>query len=136
MKRAASGPRLIPGLPPPKERTEEEVKASLESARRAVPLYWLTLAALTLVTCVVTPLMNSPRDAVVVTLLVVGLGLPGLQLIASIVAFVIIALGPFRDRGAAGEQLGMITLKAFLGGVIGTGIMAAGLGLMSLSKFR
>ena len=93
---------------------------------------WLTLAAMTLVTCVVTPLRNSPSDAAVVTLVVVALGLPGLQLAASLVAFIIILVGPFPDRGAAGEQLGMITLKAFLGGVIGAAIMGVGLLLITL----
>jgi hypothetical protein len=103
------------------------VKGSLESARRAVPTYWLTLAALTLITCVVTPFLASSSDRAIITLLVVGLGLPGLQLLASLLAFLVIVLGPFPDRGAAGERLGMITLKAFLGALLGTAIMGAGL---------
>jgi hypothetical protein len=133
-KRTVSAPRILPGMPPPKERTEDQVKASIESARRAVPLYWFMLAAMTLATCVVTPFLNSPREAVLVTGLVVALGLPALQLAASLVAFLIILVGPFPDRGAAGEQIGMITLKAFVGGVIGAAVMGIGLLILSVAN--
>jgi streptolysin S family bacteriocin protoxin len=112
------------GIAPPKAKTEEELKAAIGSSRSAVGLYWMTLVVLTVATGAVTGFNSRGSEAGFAIFCVVGLGLPLIQLAASLVALVIVMVGPFKSRGAAGEQIGMITLKAFLWGLGGVALMA------------
>jgi len=108
-------------------------KPSGEREASAAPLYWFMLALGT-ASVVGGSLANGLWDWGSILLLIV-LVLPAIQLGASFVAMVAIAVVPrFEDKNGYMSSLGRITLLSLAGTMIG--IMVMGVGLMCLSVFR
>lgn len=105
---ARSKPMLVADPPP-------DAKTSV--ARE----YWLTLLGLTLLATVFMATQANIDEA----LLYVAIFLPGGQLLASIATLVMSELSNRPGRRERLRHLGGITLRGFIGGLIGFGVMYA-----------
>jgi hypothetical protein len=97
----------------------------------ATGLYWALVVSLVGVCGVagggVLPGMSLQPDSLLIGLLIAFLVLPGIQLAASLLAFIGVALFASEKRTAL-RRIGKITLWSFLGSVFGTIAMALGPG--------
>lgn len=107
----------------PSSKSADILAEEPRSGGQAIAIYWLTLLGLVLATAILVGATAGGGEAGVIAVLLVALGLPLLQLGASLVAWFIVLLGPVRDKGAAAERIGKITLAAFLWALAGVLIM-------------
>jgi hypothetical protein len=105
-----------------------------------VLLYWLAVALAVFVTVGVTALMigggpgmNDPFSLLAAGFFVAVMLLPGLQLIASLVAVVLVAIF-YPERGYSLRRLSRITLYCFGGALVGTLLMGGCLGVLYVAN--
>jgi hypothetical protein len=128
-------PRRVvdPNFPFPFRRDEEEQIG--ESFPPAV-LYWLLVSLLlglvAVYVYVVEGNMRRPEE-LIIGLLVGVMVLPGLQLVASVLACILIGL-LYADRTAALARIGKITWYSFAGSMIGVVAMGGCCGVLALMK--
>ena len=96
-----------------------------QSIRVAVTTYWAMVFGLSWLT---TLLASNTGAGLMGALVVLGFGLPVLQLMASVLTSVVIHTANLPDRPAAVAALGRMTLYGVLGGIAGVGAMI-GLGV-------
>jgi hypothetical protein len=115
--------RPVPDGIPAQEagRIHLEVKSA---EQYAVRVYWMSLLIIALIACLVVG-MEQNHDQLVVMFFVIALGLPFGQLGASVAALIYLNVFPHPRKSDSLRRLGRITLYAFVGGLIGTGVMAA-----------
>jgi hypothetical protein len=111
---------------PEAARINQEIK-SAESY--AVKVYWLSLLIIALIAALVT-MMENRSDQAVIVFFVIALGLPFGQLGASVLTLIYLNVFPHPRKSDSLRRLGRVTLYAFLGGLIGTGLMCAFIPLM------
>ena len=114
------------GVPSPEAATiHQEVKSA---ELYAVKVYWLSILILAIITCFVTVLeegRHSIGQGFGLSLIVIALGLPFGQLGASVLTLIYLNVFPHPRKAESLRRLGRITLYAFIGGLLGTGLMAA-----------
>src|SRR5262249_15006888 len=104
-----------------------------------VLLYWLLVGLAVIVTVGVVAVtsgaqaLNNPADLLAAGFFVSVMLLPGLQLIASLVALVVVAIF-YPERGYALRRLGRITLYCFFGTLLGVMLMGGCLGALFFSR--
>ena len=115
-----------PGVPSPEAaKIHQEIKSA---DLYAVKVYWLSILIIAIITCFVTVLeegRHNPGAGFGLSLLVIALGLPFGQLGASVLTLIYLNVFPHPRKAESLRRLGRITLFAFIGGLLGTGIMAA-----------
>jgi uncharacterized membrane protein len=98
----------------------------LKSADRYVmKTYWLAVLVVAIIGSIVTVVENRGNDGIVIALFVIALGLPFGQLIASVLTLIYLNVFPHPRKPDSLKRLGKITLYSFIGGLIGTAVMAA-----------
>jgi hypothetical protein len=114
------------GIPTPEV---EKIKDQVRSASlHTVKVYWLSLLILGILTCIVGVLeagSTNPGAGVGGSLIAIALCLPAGQLVASVMTLIYLNVFPHPRKADSLRRLGKITLFAFIGGLIGTGLMAA-----------
>jgi len=135
---AAVAPVLGTAQPKPwRQRLVQHYYDDEDEPQRAQPgvsgagLYWLLLLAVTPGAAGVVFLLV--RD-VLVTGILLALGLPLLQIGASVLSFIGLALWPRPDQTLQMSQVGKITLGSVVGTVLGLVVMV-GLGVLALFLF-
>jgi hypothetical protein len=106
---------------------QEAAKAILEiqsADRYARKTYWLSLVVVALVTLLAS-IAEGRGEFAGVAFFVIVLGLPAGQLIASVLALIYMNVFPHPRKSDSLKRLGLITLYSFIGGLIGTAVMAA-----------
>ncbi len=103
---------------------EEVVEESRYWRRYPVWVYWKSLAIAillgTIVAAVSSGELSSQRnESAVIILIGVALLLPGVQLVASLIALIWIGCSSHPDKGTARATLGRMTAYSFLGALIG-----------------
>jgi hypothetical protein len=91
-------------------------------------LYWLVLLAVTVLAAF--GLYFAYPEGPLVTVIVLALGLPLLQLGASVVSFIVLALWQRPDQLAQVGQVGKITIGTVIGAIVGIVLMVA-LGILA-----
>lgn len=104
----------------------EEASQIRSAGRYTVKVYWLSVLVVAILTCIATAMENKGSgEGVLIALLVIGLCLPAGQLISSVLTLIYLNVFPHSRKTESLRRLGWITLYAFIGGLIGTAIMAA-----------
>ena len=120
------------GVPAPEAATiHQEIKSA---ERYAVKVYWLSILIIAIITVFVTVLQEGRYNVGAgfgLSLLVIALGLPFGQLGASVLTLIYLNVFPHPRKADSLRRLGWITLFAFIGGLLGTGVMAAFIPLYS-----
>jgi len=115
--------RPVPDGIPAQEAAKIELEAK-SAGRYVVKVYWLSLLIIAIISAMVT-VLEEKREALFLSLVVIGLGLPFGQLGASVLTLIYLNVFPHPRKADTLRRLGRITLFAFIGGLIGTGLMAA-----------
>ena len=102
-----------------------------QSAGWGAAAYWIAFALFVGLSQVVAVILEEPLVGFILALL----GLPLLQLAASVAALVAILVGPVRDKGAAAAAVGWITLwstvAAVAGGIVMVVLLTLGVAIFS-----
>ncbi len=105
---------------------DEDVQANVPSVRRpgppAVLVFWwvfMALCALALPLSAVLMYQSGPAFGLIVSVILLLLALPLVQLVSVVIALVLVALIPRPDKGYQLLQLGKITLGVIAGSLLG-----------------
>ena len=106
---------------PEAAKINQEIKSA---GTYTIKVYWLSLLIIALIAALVT-VVEERGDQALIVMLVIALGLPFGQLGASVLTLIYLNVFPHPRKADSLRRLGRITLYAFLGGLLGTGAMAA-----------